>query len=255
MKSISEIQLHASKIVREAGKIARGWFGRTSILEVKEGFDPVTQADKEIDQFVREKLSQPFPTHGFVTEEDKDKAADSEYVWVLDPIDGTKHFAGEIPLYSICLALKHRGETVLGVVYDPESNQYFEAIEGQSQRNGKPISVSPKTTLDQCLVCVEVPNMESLDAVRERALDWYGPLNRACRRVRILGISGLDLAYCASGGFDAYARLGCPTKEWDVAAGFYIVKQAGGEVRHEPNDLIVAGSTALCDELLEVLND
>ena len=254
MDSVTEIHSNVKPIVLEAGEIARRWFGKTDVVRIKPGFDPVTQADEEIEKFVRDSIASIYADHGFITEENADHAADADYVWILDPIDGTKYFACEIPLYSICLALNHRGKTVLGMVYDPQSNQFYEASNGRAVLNDRPIQVSSITSLDECIVGVEFPSREFGEEVCSRALRDFGILNQKCARARILNTSGLDLAYCASGGFDAYVRLGFPTKPWDVSAGFFLVEQAGGTMLQEEHlGRIYGGPASICEQLSAVL--
>ena len=254
MDSIADIHATIKPIVLEAGEIARRWFGKSDIVRIKPGFDPVTQADEEIDKFIRDSISSIYD-HGFITEENADHAADADFVWIVDPIDGTKYFAREIPLYSICLALNYRGQTVLGMVYDPQSDQFYDAHNGCAWLNERPIQVSSITALDQCIVGVEFPSREFGQEICSRALRDLGILNQKCARARILNASGLDLAYCASGGFDAYARLGFPTKAWDVTAGFFLVEQAGGVIMHEESSgRIFGGPENICEKLAAVLS-
>ena len=116
---LATLRNKAESIVNEAGKIPQGLLGAATVLRDKGGGDIQTKTDLAVEEFVISRLLEAFPEHGALSEESGERNADAEYVWVLDPIDGTRHFTSGIPLYSISLALRHRDQFVLGVVYNP----------------------------------------------------------------------------------------------------------------------------------------
>lgn len=244
----------AERIVLEAGKLATSVFRRATILQHKPGGDLVTQADLAVERFVLSELAAAFPDHGVLSEEAGERLGNGEYVWVLDPIDGSRHFSQGLPLYSVSLALRRADELVVGVVYDPETRELFSASPSCGARlNGTPIRCSPRVALSESTVCLEIPRGSAPPDVLEDALGALPVLMRHASRVRVIGVSALGLCYCAAGAFDAYVNLSRTSKVWDLAAGECILKAAGGTISRLPNAWILGGPAPLHDELCRVL--
>jgi len=255
--TLDELLGNAQRIVRDVGTIAREGFGRSPIVRCKEGNDIVTRADLEIEDYVLSSLRALYPHHGFDSEEAGEQRADAEYVWILDPIDGTKYYARGVPLYSISLALRKQETLILGVVYSPETQQMFSAALEKGARvidgaNDREIECSHTTQLDQATVCVEIPSRDALPGERHWAMQKMRDLVDSVPRVRLLGVGALSLCYCAMGGFDAYVNLGSGTRLYDMAAGQAVLQEAGGQFR-QIRAKIVAGPPRLCEQLLEFL--
>lgn len=252
--TLDAVLRHASEVVRAAGEIARQGFGKSPIVKEKALSDIVTQADTDVERYVISNLQASYPDHGFISEEAGDRAHDAEYVWILDPIDGTKYYACGIPLYSISLALQWQGKLILGVVFNPQTNEMFVGASRQmATLNDEPIHCSHSTQLDDSTLCVEIPSRDSPAATRRWGLEKMALLVDRVRRVRILGVSALGLCYCARGGFEAYVNLGSTaTQYYDVAGGRAILEAAGGEFR-DLGQGIVAGPPKLCQQLMELL--
>ena len=244
----------AVEIVAAAAEIARRGFGTSPIIQTKALSDIVTEADREVEEYVVSHLAKLYPDHGFFCEESGKRSADAEYVWILDPIDGTKYYARGVPLYSIALSLERRGRPLLGIVHNPQTNEVFCGAAGRGATlNGRPIRCSEATLLDESTLCVEIPSRDLPEAQRRLGLEEMGILVDHVRRVRILGVGALGLCYCASGGFDAYVNLRSgTTKYWDIAAGRAILEAAGGRFFHA-DEQIVAGPAELCRQLQELL--
>jgi len=250
---INEYLAHAESILREAGKIAKREFGNSPIIREKEFHDIVTQADVQVQEFIRGRINELYPDHGFDSEEDEAPSRDTDFTWVLDPIDGTKYFSRRIPIYSIALALEKQGKLILGIVYSPETNQMFSgAIGAGASLNGSPIKCSPTRELENATICVEIPSSDSSPIERNWGMEKFAILVDRVQRARILGVSALDLCYCASSGFDAYVNLGGATKYCDIAAGQVIVEAAGG-VFVTMAKRFVAGPEDLCEKLVELI--
>lgn len=248
-----EFLAQATSIVRDAGEIARDRFGVAEIVRQKETFDLVTDADLSIERQIVAALSRLYPDHGFYAEEQGQTNASAEHVWILDPIDGSKYYARGVPLYSISLALQQRGQLVLGVVYDPQSGQMFEASHGDGARlNGAPINCSTVNSLKDATVCVEMTSRDAPSDELECGMDLFNALVRRARRIRILGVSALGLSYTALGGFDAYVNIGGRSQYYDYAAGQVIALEAGAAIKSS-NGKIVAAPSGLVDEIAELI--
>ena len=248
----------AEKIVHIAGCMAKeGLFGR-DVERIKSYGDIVTKGDEEIEKFVIDSLRKLFPCHGFDAEESGHENIDAEYIWVLDPIDGTKYYAHRIPLYSISLALKQHGgeKPILGVVFAPELNRMYCAYMGKgASLNKQRIYCNDKVDIEQASICLEIPSRYSSSIERKFAMEKMSLLVEKAYRVRIIGVGSLGLCFCAEGGFDAYVNLGSKWKNYDVAAGRIILNEAGGEFLRigQEGRLIVAGPNLLCDTIRDIL--
>lgn len=212
------------RVVREAvlqagneiSRIAREGF-ETSY---KENTDPLTTADLAANTILRERLMGAFPNDGWLSEETVDDTGrlTCERVWVVDPIDGTKEFVEGVPEYAISVALVNKGKPVLGVVYNPATEEYFEAVKGDG------------ATLNGELICVPstVPDKPVVLASRsELKRGEFDPFNGVFE-VRPVGSIAYKLAVLAAGKADATFSLS-PKNEWDIAAGVLLVEEAGGQ--------------------------
>lgn len=245
----------AEHVVRQAGPIARNAFRNPEILQLKPNDDLVTQADRDVQDFVIGALSRQFPDHGFLAEETGgQRDTNADFVWVLDPIDGTKFFARGIPMYSISLALRRKDDLVLGIVYNPETERLYSACaETGAKLNGQLISCSSRKSLHDAQICLEIPNRHSGTEVVAGALKAMQTLVEQTQRVRIFGASALGLSYCASGGFDAYVNLSGSSRIWDIAAGLVILRESGARITTLEENRIIAGPPILHDALLRLL--
>ncbi len=215
----------------------------------------VTEVDHASEKAIIDVIRKNYPGHHILTEESGDLVQDSEYKWIIDPIDGTVNFAHRIPICCISIALEHNKKMVLGAIYNPYINELFVAEKGcGATLNDKKISVSKKEkVINACLVTgfpynyLDEPN---------------GPLQvfeRFIRRgipVRRLGSAAIDLAWVAAGRFDGFYEH--QLQAWDSAAGFLMVEEAGGKVSdlkggeyspYQPG--IIASNGIMHNELLE----
>ncbi len=249
----------AREIVNEAGLIAKQLLHDSRIIKHKDYGDIVTAGDLQVDNYVITELKKRFPDHGFDSEESGKDNENAEYVWVLDPIDGTKYYARDVPLWSISLALMQRGKTVpiLGVVYFPEANRMYCASAGRGATlNDNPIYCAKEEDLEKASICVEIPSRYSPPTDIQWAMEKMSVLVSCAYRIRIIGVGSLGLCFCATGGFDAYVNIGSIWKYCDHAAGQIIVQEAGGEFSYlgKQRRDIVAGPPALCDKIKDLLN-
>jgi myo-inositol-1(or 4)-monophosphatase len=255
MKSdLDELLVAAEQIVREAGAKAREMIHRARILKHKERGDIVTEGDLCVEEHVISSLKKLFPDHGFISEEKGTERPEAEYVWTLDPIDGTKYYARDVPLWAISLALSRGGEPQLGIVFSPELDRLYAARTSQGATlNGRPIHCSAVKHLEQASICLEIPSRDSAADERKWALAKMSELVERAYRVRIIGVSSLGLCFCAAAGFDAFVSLNSPWHEWDVAAGRIILHESGADYRTHGRQ-IIAGPATLCDKIQAALD-
>ena len=201
----------------EAGAIALRYFNVVE-ARIKADRSVVTAADEEIEVLLRERIVGSFPDHRIIGEEQGGAPSDAEYIWALDPIDGTSGFVQGLPIWGISIGLLRRGVPVLGCFYMPLIGEWYEvALEGPPLFNGKPMSVSQENPLDsEAWICA--PS----DAHWRYDIDYPG-------KVRSLGSYAAYLCYVAR-GTACGALMGRP-KIWDIAAGLALLLRAGGEIR------------------------
>ncbi len=202
------------------------WIGRIEARE-KGPSDLVTQADVASQEAIRGILLSEFPQHGFISEEaDNRTNIDAEYCWVVDPLDGTTNYVHQVPHFCVSLALLHRGNPIVGVVFDPVHDEFFSAVSGQGARlNGRTIHTSLVRNLSQALMAASFS--AKVEPGSPEIAQFVSVLLN-CQAVRRTGSAALNLAYLAAGRFDGFWALS--THSWDVAAGVLLVEEAGGVV-------------------------
>ncbi|MEL6850264.1 MAG: inositol monophosphatase family protein [Bacteroidota bacterium] len=196
-------------------------------VQYKSENDPFTHVDVNTEKKLKAVLKPLIPGAGFTNEEGDDEASQNEWIWIIDPIDGTANFTHGIPYFSMVIALEKAGEVVMGYVYQPYYDHLFHAIKGQgAYLDGKEIRSSANESLDKGLVATGFPYANF--AWREAYLELVLEMKVAAHGIRRLGSAALDLAYVATGRLDAFFEF--DLKPWDVAAGSLIITEAGGKV-------------------------
>ncbi len=213
----------AVQAAQKAGEIIREIYDGEFSVKYKdaEKDDPVTLADKNSDRKIREILLEAFPEDGWLSEEtlDSDDRLSKEWVWIVDPMDGTREFVQHIPEFAVSIGLVHRGEPVLGVIYNPVTNELFTAVRGEgAYLNGKPIHVNEIPSVSKARLLV------SRTYTKKGKLDWLRP---HFENLVPLGSIAYKMAAVAQGRGDAVISFH-PQYEWDVCAGDILIREAGG---------------------------
>ncbi|XEC93890.1 inositol monophosphatase family protein [Paenibacillus tarimensis] len=253
----------------KAGEWIKTKLGAYSKLDIKySSHDLVTEVDKGSEKMIRTLIRTHFPHHSFLGEEgveagpEASKKAlqhvmDEEYLWIVDPIDGTTNFVHGFPFFVVSIALAHKGEVIVGVVYDPCRDEMFVAEKGKGAYvRGKRMQVASAQTLKESLVATGFPadhhyalkvNLKGVQAIAPQV-----------RNIRIAGSAALHLAYVAAGRLNGFWEIGL--NSWDLAAGVLLVQESGGIVTDtvgKPYDLgvrnVLATNGAIHDELREAL--
>jgi myo-inositol-1(or 4)-monophosphatase len=217
----------ATLAARGAGRIQRERARARVVVEKKGAADIITAVDRECEDFIVDLIRRRHPGHGVLGEEGARSEADGEWLWIIDPLDGTKNYAHGYGKSCVSIALALRGEPLLGVVYYPRADELFVAQAGQGATlNGQPIAVSPILALDSAMVASAL-TYDGRGADRAQ-LERLARVLGAAEAVRSDGCAALDLCDVACGRLDAYFERGL--KAWDLAAGGLIVREAGGTV-------------------------
>jgi myo-inositol-1(or 4)-monophosphatase len=217
----------AHRCAEAASAVIRTGYGSTALAGVKGRGNVVTETDFEAERIVLATLRQEFPQHAILSEETEGSTRSDGWMWVVDPLDGTKNFSRAIPHFGFNLALCVESQPVLAVTAHPLLRDVWLAVEGVGTAlNGTPVSVSDVTTLADSVVAVDM----GYDAPRGgHQLNLARALWPGMQSLRISGSAALGFAYVASGRWDIYVHS--DLQPWDAAAGLLLVREAGGVVR------------------------
>jgi myo-inositol-1(or 4)-monophosphatase len=221
----------AVKAARKAGSIITRASSEIDRLTVrrKQHNDFVSEVDHAAEEAVIRTLREAYPSHAFLAEEGgaTSPAAGSEYLWIIDPLDGTTNFLHGFPQYCVSIALKHKGVLQQAVVYDPNRNELFTATRGAGAfLNDRRIRVSATDKFEDSLIGTGFPFREF--AHFDEYLRMFAAVTRRVAGVRRPGAAALDLAWVAAGRLDGFWEMGL--SPWDMAGGALLVREAGGMV-------------------------
>jgi myo-inositol-1(or 4)-monophosphatase len=264
---MSQAALHpmlntAVKAARAAGSIINRASLDLDILRIntKSPNDFVTEVDQAAEQAIIDILLQAYPGHGILAEESGRErgAKDSEFLWIIDPLDGTTNFIHGFPFYAVSIALAHRGVVQQAVVYDPTRNDLFYASRGRGAfLNDRRLRVSKRTRLSDALIGTGFPFRKGDNF--KRYVKMFETLMPLCAGLRRPGAAALDLCHVAAGHYDGFFETGL--NPWDIAAGSLIVTEAGGLIGNFTGEAdylfqreVVAGSPKIYGQLVQLLS-
>lgn len=211
-----------------SGQIIRDGFGKNFQIEYKTNEkNLVTEIDKKSEKIIIDFISKKYPSHNILTEESGEYKKESDYLWVIDPLDGTTNFAHGLPIFAVSIGVMKKDEIVAGVVYDVMRNIFYFAEKGSGAfANDNKINVSNHDNLALGVLVTGFPYnvAENPDYAFER----FTKLTKQARAVRRLGSAAIDFCYVASGVFDGFWEVSL--QPWDMCAGKLIVEEAGGLV-------------------------
>lgn len=251
----------AIKAARLAGAVINRASLDLDLLKVtkKSANDFVTEVDQKAEEVIIETLLTAYPGHGILAEESgrTHGAKDSEYVWIIDPLDGTTNFIHGFPVYAVSIALAHRDQIQQAVVYDPTRNDLFYASKGRgAYLNDKRLRVSKRTRMSESLIGTGFPFRKGDNF--KRYVKMFEEVMQQCAGVRRPGAAALDLCYVAAGYYDAFFETGL--NPWDIAAASLIITEAGGLVGNFTGEAdfmyqreLVAGNPKVYGQMVQIL--
>ena len=251
----------AVKAARAAGSIInRAALDIESVrISQKKANDFVTEVDHAAEQAIIETLLTAYPGHGIHAEESGKEhgAKDSEFVWIIDPLDGTTNFIHGLPVYCVSIGLAVKGKIEQAVIYDPSRNDLFTATKGRgAYMNDRRLRVSKRTHLKDCLISTGFPFRPGDNF--QNYLKMMGDVMQRTAGLRRPGSAALDLAYVAAGFTDGFFETGL--QPWDVAAGSLLITEAGGLVGNFTGDAdfleqkeCLAGNPKIYGQLVSIL--
>jgi myo-inositol-1(or 4)-monophosphatase len=246
------------RAARRAGDLIVKSLSRLDSLKIdtKGRNDFVTDIDRKAEAEIIATVRRSHPDHAFLAEEGG-RTGESEYLWIIDPLDGTTNFLHGFPTFAVSIAVQHRGRLQHAVVYDPMRQEFFTASRGDgAQLEGKKIRVSSQRTLEGALISTGFPYRMQAAHVDDY-LAILKVIMNAAAGVRRPGAASLDLAYVAAGRIDGFWEFGLAP--WDTAAGTLLIQEAGGRVgtptgvEYALGPNIVAGNPKVYQALLEAI--
>ena len=231
----------ALDIAYRAGNHLKEQFYTPKTIRYKGPNDIVTNVDIETERLIRNKLSLEFPHMGFLGEEAEGDPIDSGYVWIVDPVDGTRNYAAGIPTASVVIGLVKDGEILIGVNYDPFLNEMFHAEKGCGAfMNDRKLNVSQKKDLRGTIIATD--KSRSWEET-SHTLDLLKFASKRSCTIRIMGSSALAISYVAAGRYDLYFHSGL--SPWDQVAGILLVEEAAGIVTDRVGEKISLKSNGI----------
>jgi myo-inositol-1(or 4)-monophosphatase len=254
----------AVRAARRAGEVITRGMNRVHRLDIraKGQNDFVTEIDMQAEREIIDIVRKHYPDHAFLAEESGQSGggqsgADAEFVWVIDPLDGTTNFMHGFPQFAVSIGVQRRGRMEHGVVYDPLRQELFTTSRGEgAQLDGKRIRVSGHTGLERALIGTGFPYRSNLHWL-DNYMSMFKAVTMQTSGIRRPGAAALDLAYVAAGRLDAFWELGL--SPWDTAAGTLLITEAGGMVgtlkgdEYKQQGHIVAGTPKVYAALLETI--
>jgi myo-inositol-1(or 4)-monophosphatase len=252
----------AIKAARLAGSIINRAALDLEILKVgsKGPNDFVSEVDRAAEDAIIRTLLEAYPGHGILAEESgrEHGAKDSEFVWIIDPLDGTTNFLHGFPVYAVSIALAHRGAVQQAVVYDPTRNDLFYASKGRGAfMNDRRLRVSKRLRLADSLIGTGFPFRKGDNF--KRYVKMFEEVMQSCAGLRRPGAAALDLCYVAAGFYDGFFETGL--SPWDIAAGSLMITEAGGLVGNFTGEAdflyqreVVAGNPKVYGQLVQMLS-
>nr|MBF0683890.1 inositol monophosphatase [Pseudomonas sp.] len=244
----------ALRAARSAGELILRSTERLDVISVseKDAKDYVTEIDRAAEQLIVTALRKAYPNHGILGEEgglSEGSGEGADYLWIIDPLDGTTNFVRGVPHYAVSIACKYRGRLEHAVVLDPVRQEEFTASRGRGAAlNGRRLRVGSRKSLEGALLGTGFPFRDGQMDNLEAYLGMFRNLVGQTAGIRRAGAASLDLAYVAAGRYDAFWEFGL--SEWDMAAGALLIQEAGGLVSDFTGDhdflqkgQIVAGNT------------
>jgi myo-inositol-1(or 4)-monophosphatase len=249
----------AVKAARRAGSVITRASQNLDILQVhsKTHNDYVSEVDHAAEKAIIEILLEAYPNHAILGEESGELGVNADYLWIIDPLDGTTNFLHGFPQYCVSIALQHRGSLEQAVIYDPNRNDLYTATKGRGAfLNDRRIRVGKRVRLQEALIGTGLPFRDFTHI--DTYLAMFKDMMQKTSGLRRPGSAALDLAYVATGWYDGFWEIGL--SKWDIAAGALLVQESGGLVGDfEGNESwletgnIIAGNPKIFGQILQVL--
>lgn len=261
---MNQYQKFAVKLAQEAGKILLRSWRKSDKGRIKHHRELVTKTDIQANKYLVQAIKKQFPDHGIISEEAKPRRAKKDYVWIVDPLDGTTNFTMGFPFFSVALGLACKNEIILGIIYNPVLNDLYTAQKNRgAYLNKKRIRVSGVKDLKKSEI-IFCHGTGKNDFAYDRT--YYSRVQPKIRACRMWGAAGEEFGAVARGGAEAFIFTSSTSGIWDFAPGILIVREAGGKVTdlkekdwyvgiRPHKNAILASNTLVHNKLLELIQN
>jgi myo-inositol-1(or 4)-monophosphatase len=262
-KDLNNFLIFSQNLAHNVGKILLKEQYKVKIIKYKDRKDIATTADLASEEYVISEIIKNFPNHNISSEEKGNIENESAYLWIIDPLDGTKEYIRGIPLWNFSMALEYKGELITSVVYRPYEDSMYSAIKSKSFLNGKQIKVSSVNNLEDAFVYCYLPSYLRNKENYDNSFRQLSEVGKAAYRLRGLSDENSALCWLAHGGIEAYINLSNPPKWHDIAPGILIAQGAGAYVydrsgnnfnKNNFNGIIVVNNINILSGILKVIN-
>ena len=256
IKALFQVGLTAAQ---SAGQFIKRNVDQAIKIDYKGRANAVTEIDRRSEEIIITLIKDNFPDHQIIAEESDAVRTDSDFCWIIDPLDGTTNFIHGFPCFSVSIALESQGEIILGIIFNPVLNELFSAIQGLGAfLNKKRIHVSDISSMEFSLTSTGFPY--EINRYFNSNMEIFKRMYKSCQGVRRAGSAAVDLCYVAMGRFDGFWEF--DLNAWDISAGALIVEEAGGKVsnyagrsfNHNQRN-IVASNGLIHDSMISVIRE
>lgn len=256
LNNIQEFHIFAKDIAKESGQILLDHQTKFKIVNQKDVQDIATTADIASEELIIKSILEKYPDHGILSEEKGSINPESDYIWVIDPLDGTKEYVRGIPQWNCSIALQYKKDTVVSVVYRPYEDVMYSAVKDVgSFKNEEKIEVSKIDNLENSFIYCYIPSFKRNQEKYDWAFDKLNEIGKVAYRLRAYADENTALCWLAQGGCEAYINLSNPPKLHDIIPGLLIAKEAGAYNCENKIPLVVANNKIIYNQLIEIIND
>jgi myo-inositol-1(or 4)-monophosphatase len=270
LKNFSKFTQFTIKTSIKAGRVLMKYFGKTNLKTTRKAYNDIaTEADKASEEIIISEIKKLYPNHSILAEESGEfQKENSNYRWIIDPLDGTTNFKHNLPIFCVSIALEIKNEIHCGAIYNPFINELFFAQKGKGAykiqnfqkssniKSYQKIKVSNTNKTEFSVIATGFPPKQT--SAKKNLKNFNNAVKKGYV-IRRFGSAATDLCYTACGRFDAFWELGL--KPWDIAAGILIVEEAGGKITDGKNKKItlnsksiVASNNKIHKNILEIIN-
>jgi len=262
-KDLKELLSFSQSLAQKSGEVVLKLQEKFKIVKYKDTQDIATSADLASEKLIVSAIQNTYPTHRIFSEEKGWIGNKSDYEWIIDPLDGTKEFARNIPLFNVSIALQFKGKLICSVVFRPSDRSLFSAAYGMGSFLGNSKIVTSKVeSIDDSFVYCYIPSYHRQKENYEFAWHALSAVGKKVYRLRGLSDENTALSWLAQGSIEAYLNLGNPPKWHDIASGLLIAKEAGAvitdiygrPINNNVTNLVVACNAKIHQELLKTIN-
>jgi len=251
-----EYKVFAEQLAVNAGKTLLDNQLGARITKQKDIQDIATTADLASEKYIISEISKKYPDHSILSEEQGETDRNSDFEWIIDPLDGTKEYMRDIPLFNVSIALEYRNHPIAAALFRPSENVLYSAGKGLGAfKNGRRIAVSKKQELEESFVYCYLPSFKRNEDKYDWAFNKLQKIGRVAYRLRALADENTALCWLAQGGIDAYLNLSNPPKKHDIATGLMIASEAGATIDTEKYPVVVTNNKKMHTLILDLIDE